>query len=201
VDCDLCPEPKKKNARKPFIRPSWHCTTCEFYFCRTCSYFDLAKAATLAKKQKLEEEKFELQSINLDEYMAGQENAEMIQEQSSLMEQPSAGNLNPKVLVEKELEEARAIFEKHGLQLPNKLPGIANGESRASNVILFGNQKEQQSEAGEKKRNNKIKSKAESVISSKSKNCNKRINCDLCAKEMRADHLKVHRGSRLCIKK
>jgi hypothetical protein len=70
---------------------------------------------TKRQKTVAEEEKFELQSINLDGYMAGQENAEIIQEQSSLMEQPSAGNLNPKVLVEKELEEARAVFEKHGI--------------------------------------------------------------------------------------
>jgi ribosome-binding protein aMBF1 (putative translation factor) len=49
--------------------------------------------------------------------MAGQENAEMIQEQSSLMEQPSAGNLNPKVLVEKELEEALAVLTQNGIQV------------------------------------------------------------------------------------
>jgi len=37
VDCDLCPEPKKKNAKKPLIKPSWYCSTCEFDFCQSCS--------------------------------------------------------------------------------------------------------------------------------------------------------------------
>jgi hypothetical protein len=141
---------------------------------------------TKRQKTVAEEEKFELQSINLDEYMAGQENAEMIQEQSSLMEQPSAGNLNPKVLVEKELEEARAVFEKHGIIVPE---GAAH--SRTSSVILgLSSQKKGVEIDGTK-----------SVASSKSKDYHKQISCDLCGKEMRADNFKSHRGSKHCNKK
>jgi hypothetical protein len=94
----------------------------------------------------------------------------MIAEQTSLMEhQPTAANINPKALMEKELEEARAVFEKHGLQIPGeaqskassimlfgdngktekakyKVLGIENGESRANSIVFFG--KEQQSEVG-----------------------------------------------------
>jgi hypothetical protein len=50
--------------------------------------------------------------------------------------------------VEKELEEARAVFEKHGLQIPGE------AQSRTSSVILFGDGKE-------KKRNLKENAKDE----------------------------------------
>ena len=77
-------------------------------------------------------------------------------------QQPAAGNLNPKALVEKELEEARAVFEKHGLQIPGET------QSRTSSVVLgLSPQKKRVKIDGTK-----------SVASSKSKNCNKRINCD-----------------------
>jgi len=33
VTCDLCPEPKKKNTNKPFLKSYWHCNICEFDFC------------------------------------------------------------------------------------------------------------------------------------------------------------------------
>ena len=55
----------------------------------------------------------------------------MIEEQSSFMDQPAVGNLNPKALVEKELEEARAVFQKHGILVPEGAP-----HSRTSSVIL-----------------------------------------------------------------
>jgi hypothetical protein len=37
VFCDACPPPKKKGAAKVNIKPSWHCYTCDFDFCQTCS--------------------------------------------------------------------------------------------------------------------------------------------------------------------
>ena len=109
-----------------------------------------------------------------------------------LVEQPSTGDLNPKVLAEKEIEEAKAVFAKHGIQVLG-----ATGASRTSSVILFGNV------GKEKKRDAKTKEKeggTKSVVSSKNKNCNKRINCDQCGKEMRADAVKNHKGSRFCKK-
>ena len=33
VFCDVCPEPKKKATEKSYVKPSWHCNTCEFDFC------------------------------------------------------------------------------------------------------------------------------------------------------------------------
>jgi hypothetical protein len=39
--------------------------------------------------------------------------------------------IDPKALVEKELGEARAVFEKHGLQIPGE------GQSRTSSKMLF----------------------------------------------------------------
>jgi hypothetical protein len=46
-------------------------------------------------------------------------------------QQSAAGNINPKALLEKELEEARAVFEKHGIIVPE---GAAH--SRTNSVIL-----------------------------------------------------------------
>jgi len=71
------------------------------------------------------------------------------------------------------------------------------GESRVSSVILFG---EQQSEAGGKKKLDKVKSR--SAIGTKSvtsnKNWHKDVECNLCGKWMREDALKNHRGKKFC---
>ena len=61
--------------------------------------------------------------------------------------------------------------------------------------MLFGNVS-----GGLKKRDDKEheKESVKSGATNKSKNYNKRINCDLCGKEMRSDTLKKHRGSTHC---
>jgi hypothetical protein len=96
---------------------------------------------------------------------------------------------------EKEITEAKAVLEKHGLIAGSV--SLDYKKSKSSSVVLFGDAKQQ-----EKKRNQKKNDMDElkSVTSSKSKNYNKRIVCDLCNKEMRSDALKSHRGSKFCKK-
>ena len=76
----------------------------------------------------------------------------MIQEHSLLVEQPSTGDLDPKVLAEKEIEEAKAVFAKHGIQVP----GAITGASRTSRAIL--------GLSSQKKRADKAESKDKSVM-------------------------------------
>jgi hypothetical protein len=100
------------------------------------------------------------------------------------------------VLKEKELEEARAVFAKHGFEVPE--PVAKNSKSRTSSEMLFG-----EKYSSNKKRDTKRARKEDemSMVSGKtsgSKNYNKKVMCDLCKKEMRSDALKYHRGGKFC---
>jgi hypothetical protein len=46
VHCDLCPQ-KLQNKD---IKPSWHCPTCEFDFCQSCSAMARQFAGIITKK-------------------------------------------------------------------------------------------------------------------------------------------------------
>ena len=106
--------------------------------------------------------------------------------------------LNPGVLKEKEIEEAKAVLEKHGL-----LKAIDN-QNRSDIVILFGEKAgsssgSSESSGGNKKREAKAADKDDikSVRTTKSGK-HKTVRCDLCSKEMRSDNFKAHRGSKYC---
>jgi phage replication-related protein YjqB (UPF0714/DUF867 family) len=58
------------------------------------------------------------------------------EEQSFKQLSPKKMQLNPGVLKEKELEEARAVFAKHGFEVPE--PVAKNSKSRTSSEMLFG---------------------------------------------------------------
>ena len=64
VNCDMCPH-KLQNKT---IKPSWHCSTCEFDFCQSCSAMARQFAGITAKKQKMdvEKEKIDLDSVGAD---------------------------------------------------------------------------------------------------------------------------------------
>jgi hypothetical protein len=90
--------------------------------------------------------------------------------------------LSEKVFKEKELEEARAVFAKHGLPVS----GLTGGQSKTSSVILFGGKgKKSVVGSSSKKREAKAAGKgivddgAKSVVSYKSMG-NKSNGCPHC---------------------
>ena len=78
---------------------------------------------------------------------------------------------------------------------------VDNSSRTSSGTMLFG--ENTGSDIRSKKRDAKAADKDDTRLehsgkTNKSKNYNKRVNCHLCGKDMRSDHLKAHVSSKYC---